>query len=123
MKKKNVSSLKKELDRVFSIFIRQRDKGICFTCGRFFGWQKVQCGHFVARQHNSTRYDERNCNAQCYACNMLYGGRADDYALNLEAKYGKGIVAELNKQKRQIKQWTVEELTYLIEYYKEKIEV
>ena len=93
---------KKEADKWFSRFIRQRDKGQCYTCPHRNDPKKMQCGHFVPRQYTATRYDERNNHCQCYACNMFYGGQPDIYALNLERDYGKGIVEELNKLRTKI---------------------
>lgn len=98
-KPKTVSKLKKELDAVFSKYIRQRDKGQCFTCPKKDDPKRMQCGHFVPRQYLSVRYDERNCNCQCYACNMLYGGQGATYAIRLAQKYGQEVVEELEAQR------------------------
>jgi 5-methylcytosine-specific restriction endonuclease McrA len=96
---KTVSKLKKELDRVFSIYIRQRDNGQCFTCPKKDDYKKMQCGHFVPRQYLAVRWDERNCNCQCYACNMLYGGQGATYAIRLAQKYGQETVDYLESQR------------------------
>jgi len=66
------SKLIKEADRVFSIYIRQRDKGIsCITCKA--KWEEnFQSGHFMSRRHLSTRWHFMNAHAQCPRCN-LYG--------------------------------------------------
>lgn len=86
----------------FSRFIRQRDKGQCYTCPNKNDPKNMQCGHFVPRQYSSTRYDERNNHCQCYACNMLYNGQPDIYALNLKRDYGDNIVSELNKLRSRL---------------------
>ena len=122
MKKETVSSLKKELDKIFSRYIRYRDKGRCFTCRLVRDPKEMQNGHYVPRQFNSTRYDERNNNCQCYACNMLYGGQPDIYTINLQKKYGKKIVQELNNLRKQTKQFSVPELKEMIKKYKDKLE-
>ena len=80
-KERSISKLKKELDRVFSIYIRQRDNGQCFTCPNKNDYKKMQNGHFVPRQYLAVRWDETNCNCQCYACNMRYGGQGATYAI------------------------------------------
>lgn len=116
IKVKSVSKLKKELDRVFSIFIRQRDKGKCYTCGLKKPWKEMQNGHFVPRQYLSTRYSEVNCHCQCYACNMLYNGQPSAFAQNLKRDYGDSIIQDLELQRRQVvKNYPYEEE---IEYYK-----
>ena|SRR3990167_4401952 len=120
-KKKTVSKLKKELDIIFSRYIRYRDRGRCFTCGHVNDPKKMQNGHYVSRQYNNTRYDERNSNCQCFACNMFYGGQPDIYTLRLQEKYGEGIIKELNSLRQKIKQWLPSELEELIVIYKQKL--
>lgn len=61
----------------------------------------MQCGHFVPRQYLTVRYDEKNCNCQCYACNMLYGGQGATYAVRLAQKYGEDTVRALEAQRWQ----------------------
>lgn len=114
----NVSRWKKELDRVFSIYIRKRDKNICFTCKRYF--ERLQAGHFISRQHNSVRYSEMNTNAQCVACNVWKRGNIGEYAHQLIEKYGQKKFKELVAEGRKIKQWDKKELEKLVELYKQK---
>lgn len=121
MKTKSISKLKKELDKWFSKFIRQRDNHICFTCGKLCEPQSSQCGHFVPRQYLSVRYDERNCNAQCYACNMLYNGQPSAYAVRLKKKYGENIVEELESIRRNVVKLTPDWYEERIEHYKSLI--
>lgn len=120
-KKRSIAKLKKELDRLFSIFIRHRDKGKCYTCPKKTeSWRDLQCGHFVPRQYLATRYDEVNCHAQCYACNMLYNGQPSAFAAKLEREYGKGTVEALEAKRRLItKDFPYE---YWIEVYREKVD-
>lgn len=121
IKGQTLSEVKKEFDRVFSIFIRQRDKGICFTCGDTKWWKYQQNGHYVSRTHMSLRYDEKNCNCQCMGCNVFRHGNMDMYALALIKKYGVGILEELNKKKNTIRKWTVAEMLGEIDRYKKLI--
>jgi hypothetical protein len=124
MKKVSVSKYKKKLDGLFSLFIRLRGADIngytsCFTCGVKKHYKELQCGHFVPRQYLSVRYSEINCQTQCYACNMLYNGQPSAFALRLTAKYGDGIVAELEGKRKEITKYFPYELK--IEEYKEKL--
>ena len=111
---------KKEADMWFSRFIRQRDGGQCYTCPNRNDPKKMQNGHFVPRQYLSTRYDEVNNHCQCYACNMLYGGQPDTYALNLVRDYGEGIVEKLNSLRSRIERNT--DFEGIANEYKEKYE-
>ena len=98
-KTKTQAWYKKELDRIFSIYIRNRDEGQCFTCPKKDDPKKMQNGHFVPRQYLAVRWDEINCNCQCYACNLLYGGQGATYAIRLAEKYGQEKVNWLESQR------------------------
>jgi len=114
-KVKSLAKWKKELDAIFSRYIRQRDNGQCFTCPKKDDPKKMQNGHFVPRQYLSVRWDEKNCNCQCYACNMLYGGQGATYAVRLAEKYGQETVKWLESQR-----WVSVKLDET--FYKEQIE-
>lgn len=117
---KTVSQLKKKAWVVFSKWIRKRDKYICFTCGTSYTPEeayKIHAGHFITRSHNSTLFNERNVNAQCYACNIMKRGNAGVYAFRLMKKYGDGVVGELVKESQKIKQFTPKELEEIIQKY------
>ena len=122
VKKKTTSQLKKELDKVFSIYIRQKyeknGQVQCYTCGKTFHWKEIQNGHFVSRTQLATRYDERNCKPQCVGCNIFGGGRIATFANYLEREE-EGIVARLYREAQKI----VKDFPYQekIDFYKEKI--
>lgn len=104
--KASIPKLKKELDRVFSIFIRCRganDVGIgyCKTCGRTDHWTNMDCGHYQPRQDMATRWDEKNCHLQCKSCNGFRGGEPEKMAAHIDLKYGEGTAASLRAQARQ----------------------
>ena len=126
----SVSRLKKELDKVYSHYIRLKEclettgnpnQGICFTCGTRHDFKNLQCGHYIPRNHNSTRYYEKNTHIQDVRCNIFLRGNLDVYALSLISKYGDGILDELNKMKNTIKNFTKDELLLLIHNYKQKL--
>jgi hypothetical protein len=85
-------------DMWFSIFIRLRDivdgeYCQCVTCGKPIQWKyEEQCGHFAVREKPMTRYDERNCNAQCPRCNdKRYGkGEQAKHGFSINRMYGEG---------------------------------
>ncbi len=118
---KSISFYKKKLDAIFSKFIRARDKGQCYTCPKKDDPKYMQNGHFVPRQYLAVRYDEINCNCQCYACNMLYNGQPSAYALNLIRDHGPDIVDKLN-QKRYVT-FKVDQLWYIdqIDHYEKEL--
>ena len=69
----------------------------------------MDAGHYIKRQYNMTRFDERNVHCQCRACNRFKGGMMDEYAINLERDYGQGILQEFEQLKHEIKQFKVRE--------------
>lgn len=81
----------------------------------------MQNGHFVPRQYLTVRYDETNCNTQCYACNMLYGGQGPTYAVKLAEKYGLDKVKELEAQRWKTIKLTPDWYESKIEEYKQKL--
>ena len=122
--KKTISKLKKELDTIFSVFIRLREAneyGIvqCFTCGVARHYKDgMQNGHFQSRKHMATRFDEENCQVQCVKCNMFSQGEQYKFSLALESKYGEGKAEELEVLARTTLKISRAEYEEQIEYYK-----
>lgn len=104
--KTTIPKLKKKLDAIFSRYIRlfySKDGYVaCYTCGHKNEVKKMQNGHYIVRQYMATRYDENNCRPQCYACNMLYGGRAVTFRENLIKEIGEDKVLEMEQQRHQV---------------------
>ena len=125
-KKKTISKLKKELDAVFSKYIRNKyaKNGMvkCYTCDHIGEIKKMQNGHFNPRQHLATRYDERNCRPQCFACNMYYGGNPATFATNLIKEYGEGIVQELEQCRWEIFKVDIGWYEEKIDFYTKKLD-
>lgn len=121
VKKPTRTQLIKSLDKVFSIFIRQRDKGVCFTCGKKDDPKYMQNGHYVSRGKFATRWDERNCHCQCVRCNIFLGGNYPIYSEKLIKKYGYEVIRELNRLGQTIAKHTTKDLEEKIEHYKKLI--
>ena len=117
--KHDAKSLKKRLWKYFSIFIRQRDNGVCISCGKKDAWQNMDCGHYIPKTAGlSIYFEEKNCAAQCQRCNRFMHGNLSQYALALQKKYGIGILEELDKKRREIRKITESEYEELIAKYK-----
>lgn len=119
--KKPKSKLIKELDILFSQFVRLSNSidgyCTCVTCNRVYEWKKIQAGHFISRQHYSVRWDERNVKPQCYGCNVMQQGRQYEFSKYL----GQELSEELYLLSKQTRKFSEIELQDLIEYYKNKI--
>lgn len=115
-----------KLDRVFSEFIRLRDANAngyvrCISCGKINHWKEVDCGHYVNRKHLSTRWHEKNCNAQCRACNRFDEGNMLGYTKGLVKKYGPSVLDELDMLKHQVSKLSDFEGKLLIKHYQDKV--
>ena len=121
MKTKKKPDLKAKLDKVFSEYIRKRDtnNGVfrCISCGKILPYEQADCGHYINRQHMSTRFDEMNCNAQCRKCNRFEEGNIQGYRLGLVSKYGEQKVLLLESKKNTTKKFSDFEYKELIKYY------
>lgn len=119
---KSISKLKKELWKYFSLYIRQRDKFTCFTCGRKGEGSGMHAGHFVPKSIGGIAlyFHEDNVHAQCYNCNINLGGNHYIYG----KKLGEEKAEELYRIKNQVSEkWTTEDYQAKILYYKRKIEL
>ena len=125
---KTISKLKKELDTIFSLYIRLRDatnEGLvqCFTCDKVNHYKSgMQNGHFQSRRHHSTRWNETNCQVQCVKCNLYEQGEQFKFGMSLDGKYGEGKAAELGFLARQIYKVSRVDYEEKISYYKDLVE-
>jgi len=121
---KSVAKLKKQLDTIFSKYIRLKyanKNGLvkCYTCSTIKHWKEIQNGHWIPRNNLATRFDEDNCRPQCVACNMFNRGRPDEFAVNLQ-KEGIDLQERIKTKHRIFKpdfNWYNEK----IEYYKQRV--
>lgn len=116
--------LKKALDKVFSIYIRERDSdqygvGTCITCGRMNQWKYMDNGHYIKSQYLATRFDEKNCNLQCKHCNCFEQGANEKYKIAIDKKWGPGTADKLEQKKHNKSQMTAFEYELLIKHYQE----
>ena len=116
------SSLIKKLDTEFSLYIRKRyaknDIAKCYTCGKEDNYKNLQCGHFQSRKHYSTRWDEVNCQVQCYSCNVMRYGEQYKFGLFLNAQFGEDTASGLMMKAKTTLKLKDFELIDMIENYK-----
>lgn len=123
---RNAGKLKKELDTVYSIYIRLLYADLdgyvsCFTCGARMHWKKIQNGHYISRTYLATRWHEKNCHPQCIGCNIFKHGNMDEYAVALVKKYGARILMTLNAYKHKVVKVSLDDYERDIKKYKRKI--
>jgi hypothetical protein len=100
VKVKTQAQLKKDLDTIFSIYIRQKhedNKGNveCYTCRKLFTVKTIQNGHFVSRQYLATRWSDDNCRPQCWGCNGFGKGKPLDFEERLKKDLGEEYVEKM----------------------------
>ena len=121
-KKLTRSKLVKQLDTIFSTYIRRKnsvnDIATCFTCGKDDYYKKLQNGHFQSRRHYSTRWDETNCQVQCAGCNVFKFGEQFIFSQNLDIKFGEGTARRLHIKAQQIIKLSDAEIIEMIKRYK-----
>ena len=99
-KEKTTAKLKKDLDSIFSKYIRAKYPKQCYTCGK--PSDRLQCGHYISRQYLVTRWDENNCRPQCWGCNGYGKGQPLIFEENLKRELGNDFVERMKASRHQI---------------------
>ncbi len=127
-KQKTIPKLKKQLDVVFSKWVRLLEtdggkNGKCVTCGRTLPYSELDCGHFVSRNWTALRWNPINCHVQCKRCNRFLGGQIEEYFIWMENTYGRAVVDDLIGHKHDTfileRQWLLDKIKYYKDLIKE----
>ena len=119
-KSKNKAKSKEKADKYFSLFIRERDKDKpCVTCGAYT--DSKDCGHFLSRRFESTRYDEQNSHGQCQKCNRFEYGNQYEHGLKIDQMYGKGTAEKLHMKSKMLCKRNQNDYEEIAKYYKNKL--
>ena len=98
-------------DKLFSLYIRTKAKGICEHCGKYKGIKKLQASHFVGRRNKAVRWDEENVSALCFHCHMvIMTENPHTHQKWMQRKLGNDDYWSLIQRSNEIKKWTKEEL-------------
>jgi len=103
MKHKSTKYYKARADRLFSLWIRQRDADgngycRCITCNSLHQWRYLDAGHFMSRQHEGTRYHEKNAHCQDKKCNNKNWNQGEQFLHGqyIDKRYGPGTAEKLS---------------------------
>lgn len=128
-RQKSRATLIRELDNVFSKYIRMRDSkdyGFkyfkCPTCGRILPFEEADNSHYYGRTHMNTRFDEENCWAECRYDNRFNASHLIQYGEWLRKKIGEQRYTLLRVKAGTPKKWECWELEQMIKLYKAKTE-
>ena len=127
MKKKTEAQLKRELDKLVSLYVRQywaNDEGMvaCYTCHKTGHWKSMHCGHYIPRNVLITRWNENNLRPQCVGCNMFGNGKPLDFEERLKREIGEKEVEQMKASRHKV--FKVDRIWYeeQIEIYTKKLE-
>jgi len=109
-KKPTISKLKKELDKVFSQYVR-----LASADHTEKHWKEIQAGHFMSRKHSATRWHLDNVKPQCVKCNMFSQG--EQYRFGQEL--GDEVAQEMEYLSKTTMKLNVSDLQEEIARYKE----
>jgi len=130
-KPKSIAKLKKELWKIFSIYIRTRDAIrttgdteyiACITCGVWSKFKQTDAGHFIPRTCSYLLFCETNNHGQCKKCNLFKAGEQYLYSQAILRLYGKEELERLIEGKNKTKKFTRKELEGLKMLYRQKTE-
>lgn len=122
-KKRSRSKLVKDLDTIFSRYIRMRDSnkfGIvtCPLCGNSMPRKEAQNMHFIKRSVYLFRRSESNCFAGDYRCNVILKWNYIEYTRFMQNKFGISAVDEMISLSKTIHKISTPEIEEKIQYYK-----
>lgn len=119
--------LVKELDAIFSKYIRLLDidqywMTNCVTCWAKVHRKIIQNWHFITRWNYKYRRREDNCFPQCMPCNIYKSWNYIAYTLFMIWRYWQERVKEMQEDKELIKIST-SEIRELIEHYTNEVNI
>lgn len=117
------SSLKKNVWKIFSEYIRRRDHGQCFTCSIIKDFREMHAGHYIPRTicGDVLYFSELNVHCQCPHCNKWMHGNLSEYARHLVLKYGAKVLEKINKIKKEKKTLSFLDLQRMYDEYTLKL--
>lgn len=125
-KQKTLPGLIKELDTVFSQYIRLRDSDAggtvtCFITGERIFWKDADAAHWIKRGNMSMRYNERNVHATTIESNRFDPDHDELYTRRMVDRYGIIGCGNLKMLSIGLQKFTRPELEEMISDYKEKV--
>lgn len=110
-----LKSLRKKAWKVFSEYIRKRDKGRCICCGKRSHWKLTHASHFI--HSSSLDFSEIGINASCPRCNTFLHGNLAFYSNNLVKIYGEEVLDYLIRESKKVRKYSREDLEDIIKKY------
>lgn len=121
------TKLRKKADSVFSTFVRLRDSNkqwvvTCPLCWSKLPRKQAQNMHFIKRSCWFYRYDESNCHAWCYRCNVVLSWNYIEYTRWMQRNYGIDFVDKMISESKKLhKERSKSDYQKIIDTYTEQI--
>jgi protein associated with RNAse G/E len=80
----------------------------------------MDCGHYVKRQHQGVRFNEKNAHAQCRGCNWLKQGNDAVYKEEIIKRYGQQVHDLLKFSEHHAGKFSSSEIEILAKEYEKK---
>lgn len=111
IKKPSREKLEKMLDKVWSEYVRGRDRR-CQKCG---GMGALSAHHAFGRRHRATRWDIFNGCGLCYPCHIHWAHRDPcSFAVWFENHVGRAQYARLAEAHNQVVKHTTDDLQRML---------
>lgn len=117
----------KDVDKVFSLYIRERDNWACQiklppTTNSVCNSKNIQNSHFHSRIKRSVRFDEENCDAFCSRCHMIVEeDKGGEYYRFKENQLGREKLDLLFKRSQEFKKFSQSDYKEMIDKFNKKI--
>ena len=120
---KSLQTLIKELDEVFSIWVRKKyadSNGYlnCFITGVRLHWKQADAAHYIRREKMATRWHEWNVHPSSIDSNRFDPEHERMYGEKMIEVFGIEQVTELHNLSHSLAKWTRPELEEKIEYFR-----
>ena len=121
------TKLRKRADSVFSTFVRLRDSNkqwivTCPLCWSKLPRKQAQNMHFIKRSCWLYRFNEDNCHAGCYRCNVVLSWNYIEYTRWMQRQYGIEAVDEMIANSKKVgKEWSKSDYQNIIDKYTQRI--
>lgn len=120
--KAKIPSLKRKLWKLFSVWVKKRDKGICMACGRRASGKNYHAGHIIPKSICGVvlAFHPLNVWGTCYNCNIWASGNSAILAQRVSEKLGYNIIQHLERIRKDTKnqQWDADILKSFIDHLK-----
>ena len=126
IKKKTRWKLVKELDAIYSLYIRLRDcmkwwRTFCPLCNWYGTYKDAQNMHFITRGCYALRWYDKNCHSGCVRCNVFLNGNYIEYTRWMIERYGLEFVDELRSLRNEVYIIKNPEIEEKIDFYKKTV--